>query len=278
MPARSALRSLCLLLAGWTALALPARADVPEFPLVTVTAVPERDAMLPGQPLWLGLRYVIAPGWHIYWENPGDSGLATTVELAPGPGVVAGPLRYPGPDRFDLPGGIANFGYHEETVLLTELTPRAQLRTGERVRVAWSTTWLACKEACIRGVSEGTFDLPVGTVATSKRSEALDPWLDRLPVPAVNLGASERWQGTKAAPQRVIRFDGWTRADFFPSQALLQALPDVRLEPDETGLTLTLTLDPSQLMADASGVLRVETKSGPRWIEIRVPAPPADLP
>ncbi len=251
-----------------------ARAGAPEQPLVTVTAVAERDQLVPGQAMWVGLRYEIAPGWHIYWENPGDSGLATTVELAPGPGLTTGPLRWPGPDRFDLPGGIANFGYHEEVVLLTELTPRAQLRVGERARVAWSTTWLACKEACVRGEAEGTLELPVGSVATSRRSEVLDAWVRRLPAGAENVGAVERWQGPASAPERVVFVRGATRALFFPSRALLDALSSERIEPGPEGVTLTLTVDPARLSIDARGVLRVESAEGVRWIELRLPLPP----
>jgi len=30
-----------------------------------------------GQAFWLGLQLQHQPGWHTYWRNPGDSGLAT---------------------------------------------------------------------------------------------------------------------------------------------------------------------------------------------------------
>lgn len=255
-----------------------ARAGGAAAPRVEVTAVAERDQLVPGQPLWVGLRYAVEPGWHIYWENPGDSGLATSVELKPDPGLAAGPLRWPGPERFDLPGGIANFGYEGEVVLLSELRPRAQLRAGERARVGWSTTWLACREVCVRGSAEGSLELPVGSAASSRRSALLDPWLARLPVPAANLGTGESWAGTATAPERVIFVKGATAAHFFPSRTLQEALPATRVEPGHEGVTLTLTVDPARLPADARGVLKVERAEGPAWIEVQIPTPPPSQP
>lgn len=264
--------TLCAALGGGQALAAsPA-------PKVEVNVVTERDKLVPGQPMWIGVRYAIEPGWHIYWENPGESGMSTLVELKPGPGLVAGPVQYPGPDRFDLPGGIANFGYHDEVYLLAQLTPRAQVAAGEHMKVDWSTSWLACKEACIQGSAKGTLDLVVGTAVTSNRSTLLAPWVARLPVSVTNVVGEERWAGTAAAPQRIVHIPGATKALFFPASSLVNALPAQRVEPDARGVLLTLTLDPVQLPADARGVLRVESSDGPQWIEIRVPRPPANLP
>ena len=33
-----------------------------------------------GDELILGLRFKLTPGWHIYWKNPGDSGLPPELE------------------------------------------------------------------------------------------------------------------------------------------------------------------------------------------------------
>src|SRR6202008_3713117 len=40
----------------------------------------EGASIEPGAPFWLGLRQRIAPGWHTYWLNPGDSGEAPTLD------------------------------------------------------------------------------------------------------------------------------------------------------------------------------------------------------
>jgi thiol:disulfide interchange protein DsbD len=92
---------------------------------------------------WLGVHYRIADGWHIYWENPGQSGLATsaTVDGAD----VRGPI-FPGPERFMLPGGIVNNGYEKDATLLF------RVRDGDSVHV--TTRWLVCRDECIPGSAE----------------------------------------------------------------------------------------------------------------------------
>ncbi|TVQ70845.1 MAG: hypothetical protein EA363_07065, partial [Balneolaceae bacterium] len=37
------------------------------------------EAMEESGVFWLGVDMKIKEGWHIYWRNPGDSGLPTTI-------------------------------------------------------------------------------------------------------------------------------------------------------------------------------------------------------
>ena len=69
-------------LAGSGLAAEPARAPTvktpapPGPPKVAVTLLGEGASIEPGASFWVGLRQRIAPGWHTYWTNPGDSGRA----------------------------------------------------------------------------------------------------------------------------------------------------------------------------------------------------------
>ena len=46
---------------------------------VEAELVSERSALVPGEPLTVALRLAMDRGWHTYWQNPGDSGLPTTL-------------------------------------------------------------------------------------------------------------------------------------------------------------------------------------------------------
>jgi thiol:disulfide interchange protein DsbD len=48
------------------------------------TLVTETDAMQPGKPLRVGLRLRMADGWHTYWKNPGDAGVAPELTIEGG--------------------------------------------------------------------------------------------------------------------------------------------------------------------------------------------------
>ncbi len=74
----------------------------------------DRPAAAPGESLWVALSFDLEPGWHTYWRTPGDAGEAITVNWTLPPGVTAGPLQWPTPERFDY-SGIA--------VLATPATP-----------------------------------------------------------------------------------------------------------------------------------------------------------
>ena len=54
--------------------------------LVMADLVGETASIAPGTPLWVDLRLAVKPGWHVYGQNPGDSGLPTAIdwELPPG--------------------------------------------------------------------------------------------------------------------------------------------------------------------------------------------------
>ena len=84
----------------------------------------------------VAVQLSIKPGWHVYWENPGDFGLATEVS-----GLH--PLTFPVPKRFVAAGGMITYGYEDQvSVFGTLMNPSAQLEVN----------WLACKEStCVPG-------------------------------------------------------------------------------------------------------------------------------
>ena len=83
------------------------RATEPAGPRVRVELISEAAGIEPGGAVWVGIRQRIAPGWHTYWINPGDSGEPMTVAWTLPRGVAAGPLVWPHPER--IPVGPAHF-------------------------------------------------------------------------------------------------------------------------------------------------------------------------
>jgi len=81
---------------------------------------------------WIGVRFDMSPGWHIYWTNPGQSGMATHIE-------GAGTPYFPGPERFTSPGDIVSYGWGDSVVALLEAPEDI---------VTLDVEWLACRRAC----------------------------------------------------------------------------------------------------------------------------------
>ncbi|NDC00300.1 MAG: hypothetical protein EBZ83_02615 [Verrucomicrobia bacterium] len=123
-----------------------------------VDLISEPKPILPGQPFTVGLRFQPKPGWHIYWKNPGDSGMAPSVKWRLPQGYTAGPLHFPFPEKILAPP-LVSYGYETETVLLTEITPPSDLILPRKLPIAVDVEWLVCKEICLPG--KASLDLTV---------------------------------------------------------------------------------------------------------------------
>jgi thiol:disulfide interchange protein/DsbC/DsbD-like thiol-disulfide interchange protein len=97
----------------------------------------------------IGVLFDIAPGWHLYWRNPGDSGLPTKIEWHVDQATV-GELKWPAPEVFHEPDtGFVTFGYDDQAFLSTQVQIHTQL--DGPIDVGAKVSFLACKEVCIPG-------------------------------------------------------------------------------------------------------------------------------
>jgi thiol:disulfide interchange protein DsbD len=158
------LASLALVLSGLAGAS--AQGLKPPSDLVTASLVAEPAAIRPGEPFSVGIRMVMRPGWHVYWRNPGDSGLPPEVAWTVPPGFAAGALAWPAPHRIPV-AHLMNFGYEGETVLLAEVTPPETLAPGKPVTLRARLSYLVCERECVPGTADLQLALPVAQVGTS---------------------------------------------------------------------------------------------------------------
>jgi thiol:disulfide interchange protein DsbD len=140
-----------VLLACWTTLCSATQK-------VDVALIAEVESVQPGQPFWVGIQQTITPGWHTYWRTPGDSGAATQLHWSLPEGFSASEIHWPFPERI-LYGPLVNFGYHDEVLLLVQLTPPENI-AGEVILTA-KAQWLVCEEICIPEDADLSLTLPV---------------------------------------------------------------------------------------------------------------------
>jgi thiol:disulfide interchange protein DsbD len=153
-------------LAGMLALAGSGHAAGPVIPddLVTARLIAETPTMAPGATVWVAAHFEVKPGWHIYWRDPGDSGLPTTLEWRLPAGFSAGDIAWPVPEHFTV-GGIGNYGYSGSADLLVPITVPTKLDPGGSVPLAAKAEWLACADICIPGEATLSRDLPVAAAS-----------------------------------------------------------------------------------------------------------------
>jgi thiol:disulfide interchange protein len=239
--------------------------------LVKPVLYAESTTVAPGRTLWLDLHLAIAPGWHTYWRNPGDSGLPTEINWSLPAGFSAGAIEWPAPERFSL-GPIANYGYAGGVDLLVPIAAPAALDPGAAVHFEATVNYLVCSEICIPGAAKLPLDLTTGPgqadplqlarfaaarqalpkSASFAAQFVIEPHDLRLIVPAVALVGLER-----------------PTAGFFPdADNAIDNSARPKVEPHDGGLTLVLakstgptaavpkTLDGVLVLRGANGEVR----------------------
>jgi DsbC/DsbD-like thiol-disulfide interchange protein len=128
-------------------------------PHATVTLLSDRDAIVPDERMWIGLRFQMEKGWHIYWVNPGDSGEPPKVQWQLPAGFHVAPIEWPAPEKLTAPS-IVDYGYENEVLLMAPVRVPAHLTPGANIPLAADVNWLVCKDICIPAKAHVTLTLP----------------------------------------------------------------------------------------------------------------------
>ena len=125
-----------------------------------------------GQTFWLGLHLQHQPDWHTYWQNPGDSGLATQLKFQLPAGWQTGDIVWPLPRKFPI-GTLANYGYEGSLLLRVPVTVASDFQwpANQALPVQLQADWLVCRKECIP--QEGQFSLNLTSAAPQSQHAAL---------------------------------------------------------------------------------------------------------
>lgn len=244
------------------------------LPFVPLHAAPVRDryveaeliaqntSIQPGEPFWVGVKLTMDQDWHTYWQNPGDSGLGTTINWKLPEGFSAGSIVWPYPHRIPiLP--LVNYGYENEVVLLTQITPPAAI-SEPGVTLSAKVDWLMCQEQCIPGKANLELSLPVNAsapAADAHNAAAFKNAFDSLPDTSDGWTTSAQRQGNSIELE-VTPPEGWATGQtgvyfFADSDGVIE--PSAPQVVEWKGRTLRLKMTRAEIapedIATLSGVL-----------------------
>lgn len=126
---------------------------------VAAELIAETRSFAPGQPFTVALRLTLDAPWHAYWTNPGDSGLAPSIEWKLPAGFTAGELQFPYPRAIATPP-FMTYGLEGDVWLLATIAPPAEWNEA-RATLAATVDWLICDDYCVPGSAELELTLPV---------------------------------------------------------------------------------------------------------------------
>lgn len=235
--------------------------------LVHAALLADREAVKPGGTATLAVRYTITPKWHIYWENPGDSGLATRAKFtAPSGWKVAAP-RFPAPERREDPGDITTFVFERELVLLADVAVPADAKPGTKVTIEVDASWLVCTDLCVPGSGKASVEIAVADAEKPANDAVFAAARAKLPKPWSELAkARATWSGTEAEPRLTLVVPGAKELEYFPLDVEPVKLASHSVDAGKNGATLRAGFEFERKAPEdvprIRGVLRVRTESG----------------
>lgn len=258
----------------------PARAAATAH--ATAEIVADVSTIKAGEFFNVGILIHVEPGWHVYWKNPGDSGLPTSVTLTAPEGFVVGEVKYPTPTTFDLPSGKV-FGYADEVMLIVSVLPPKELPAG-KVTLSAAVDWLSCQVACVRGSAELAIDLPVGERSVADHADVFAGWRARLPAKADNPRVPAKVavsQSVNVDPTQITLVVDWnespTGVQWFPAadSAIELTLVSYKNQGKQTTIKYSARVLKGQHPKSTliENVVRYSAANGdPRGIEVTVDA------
>src|SRR5262252_70739 len=70
-----------------------------------------------------GIEIRLAPGWHTYWRDPGDSGAPPMIDFSGSQNVKTVNVLWPAPQRFPDGAGGSSIGYTDHVILPLHVVP-----------------------------------------------------------------------------------------------------------------------------------------------------------
>jgi len=196
------------------AMAARSNAQLPVEPHLKVELISEQVTFPPGQPLWVGLLFRLEQGWHIYWQNPGDSGEPPKVQWDLPAGFVAGSIRWPQPIRLGS-GSVVDYGYEGQVLLMAPIQRSSSRNATSLPSLSADVKYIVCRDVCIPGKAHLNLSSPAGADWAPWRA-LFEQTRAQLPKPA-----PASWKVTAVSAKQhfvlsVQAVSQLTGASFFP--------------------------------------------------------------
>lgn len=189
----------------------------------TVKLILSHETVRPGDTVVAALEVTSNPQWHTYWRNPGDAGIATSIEWELPQGITSGAIQWPVPKKTELLS-LGSYAYDGTEYLLIPLTIGANIPVGA-VQLKGKVSWLECAETCNPRDAEVQASLTIG--GESKPSAAasiIEKARQSLPRSNAPFDINASWENTADAKKRNLVIE-WrpegtiNKPDFFPYEA-----------------------------------------------------------
>ena len=242
------------------------------IPHGTLELISENSAITPGHDFTVGLEFKMERGWHIYWENPGDSGEPPHVTWQLPKGLTAGEIKWPAPRKMGTPS-IVNYVYDGDVLLMAPIRVGADYSASPSDKLDASVKFLICSDQmCMPGKAQVSLDVPAKAQSPSDSATAALFTAARTRLPKLT---PANWKVSGYAEKDSFVVDIQTgqpiaQGYFFPlnESQIENSAPQVG-ESRLTGLRFTCCESPASRFTKSIGILKrrsLELPSGEAYL------------
>ncbi len=230
----------------------------------------ESTSITPGDELLIGFKFTLNPGWHTYWENPGDAGEGASIKWNLPNDVNASEILWPGPQRIPVEP-LMTFGYEDEVVLLTKIY------TSEATIVPLNlnalVSWYTCKEICIPQEAEVSIPIKLGNKTPSVSKAILDQTLEEVPIQFEGTYRVQRLEDSYILQGQLENQDQYDSIYFFPKDyGLTDYTKDQFYEINKDSFSLQIKAAEIEIENRTfEGVIAINKGEAVSFIEINYP-------
>ena len=230
----------------------------------------ESTSITPGDELLIGFKFTLNPGWHTYWENPGDAGEGASIKWNLPNDVSASEILWPGPQRIPVEP-LMTFGYENEVVLLTKIY------TSEATIVPLNlnalVSWYTCKEICIPQEAEVSIPIKLGNKTPSVSKAILDQTLEEVPSQFEGTYRVQRFEDSYILQGQLENQDQYDSIYFFPKDyGLTDYTEDQFYEINKDSFSLQIKASGIEIENRTfEGVIAINKGEAVSFIEINYP-------
>ena len=230
----------------------------------------ESTSITPGDELLIGFKFTLNPGWHTYWENPGDAGEGASIKWNLPNDVSASEILWPGPQRIPVEP-LMTFGYEDEVVLLTKIY------TSETTIVPLNlnalVSWYTCKEICIPQEAEVSIPIKLGNKTPSVSKAILDQTLEEVPIQFEGTYRVQRLEDSYILQGQLENQDQYDSIYFFPKDyGLTDYTKDQFYEINKDSFSLQIKAAEIEIENRTfGGVIAINKGEAVSFIEINYP-------
>ncbi len=151
-----------------------------QHPHLEVEIISDSKQLSAGSSSNIGILFRIEDGWHLYWKNPGDTGLSPKVKWEKSESAKLEFKGWTYPKSIPV-GHLTNFGYEKELLLAHTLTIDDGIDSN--IDIAAEISWLVCKESCIPGKTKLSKTIEIDKRKTPNKTSKpiFNRWKKSLP-------------------------------------------------------------------------------------------------